>query len=662
MPDPKKSADPFGFSTPKPTNKKNTAAVPPQPAPPRLPEPTQAPLTSPWQNVNPAGPTLPAKPPGKPAANFVFSETPPRHAAAAKEGPAPAGDAQSYTHLPTQDLSAEKLLMPASRKVFRDGKVPALGGVPLMAKLGQGGMGAVYLGWLEAENRPVAVKVLPFQMAEQDPQMIQRFVREATLTARIKSPNLVSVQEAREENGLFFIVMEYINGESAGGFQKKHKRGGVSEADALDICIAATQGLVAAHQEGIIHRDIKPDNILLPMDVSSGKLMLGRGKLADLGLARTEEHGQSLTASQTAMGTPGYLAPEQAVDARKCGKPADIFSMGATLYALLTGRAPFQAPSPMEAIMKTMKDPHEPLATLRPDASPASCALVDRCLAKEPRHRFKDAEALLRALKLVRTVLDKPDEQTHAVEAIRRQEAEPEASKKSGEPVYFDEMTYQAAAKPKRAEVLEIEAQHALRAQGSGQAGTRKLIAALVLAGFMGAGIAMLAMGPGKPAASAEERAKAEQEARVLLEAQQRPAPAPAPAVTPAPASHPGPLTKAEEAAQAQADYQNKMLGMMDKVDRQMGKAKVVEPIMPISSIGEAYEDDGHFSTGRIMYGFISSVLGAAYMLYSRKSKSLSFGLCGALLTFTSWFVPGLGWAVMLGGVCLAIPLFTAKS
>ncbi|MCX7805829.1 MAG: protein kinase, partial [Planctomycetota bacterium] len=312
-----------------------------------------------------------------------------------------------------QDLESDKLLQSAPRVALPDGRlVPSLGGIPLLSKLGFGGMGAVYFGIHPRLNVEVAVKVLSFQLAEQQPDVIQRFYREAQMAAQIKSPHLVSVLDVNEEKGLYYLVMEFVRGQSAGAHIRERARNRMAplpEAVALDICIAATEGLAAAHVKGIVHRDIKPDNILIPRREGEESLAWGEAKLSDLGLARADLAGQSLTGSQSALGTPGYMAPEQIVDAKKAGKPADVFSMGATLYALLCGRPPFAGETMMEIILAALNRPHVPIHSMRPDVSHVTAALIDRCLDKDPSRRYVDAPALLAALKVCRSAVGEPE-------------------------------------------------------------------------------------------------------------------------------------------------------------------------------------------------------------------------------------------------------------
>jgi tetratricopeptide (TPR) repeat protein len=171
------------------------------------------------------------------------------------------------------------------------------------------------------------------------------------------------------------------------------------EAEVLQVGCATCEGLAAAHAQGVVHRDIKVDNILLPWAVPGRDVNLRGAKLADLGLGRSQEQGQTLTGTQATLGTPGYMAPEQASDARRAGPPADVFSLGATLYALLTGQAPFVGSSAFDVLLATAQKPHAPLHEFRPDVSAPTAAVIDRCLQKVPEQRYRDAMELLGALR-----------------------------------------------------------------------------------------------------------------------------------------------------------------------------------------------------------------------------------------------------------------------
>jgi len=301
----------------------------------------------------------------------------------------------------TQDLLNDPLLLAAPRVDFRGKSAPCLNGIPMLAMIGRGGMGAVYYGVHPRLRSEVAVKVLPFHLAEQDQGMVRRFFREAQIAAQVRSPHLVNVMDVNEEAGLFFLVMEFVPGRTAGQVLKHYMEKGqpVSEKDTLDVIIAATEGLWAAHGANVVHRDIKPENIMVPyVGRGSKDFDLRRAKLMDLGLARNEDSNQSLTGAQAAMGTPGYMAPEQAMDAKTADKRSDVFSMGATIYCMLNGKPPFRGETVMKILMATMHEPHEPIIKLRPDVSPMLNEITERCLAKKQEHRFKDAKELLTAL------------------------------------------------------------------------------------------------------------------------------------------------------------------------------------------------------------------------------------------------------------------------
>jgi|GEM_PF-3102210 len=308
--------------------------------------------------------------------------------------------------VPMQDLSGDRLLLTAPR-IKIDGKdVPALGGIALLAKIGQGGMGAVYYGIHPRLQSEVAVKVLPITLAESQPELVQRFIDEARLAALVKSTHLVTTLDINQEKGLFYLVMEFVNGITARSVLKqKLNKGepGLHEVVALEICIAAFEGLAAAHAKNIIHRDVKPDNILVPREGPDGTLIYSGAKLMDLGLARMESGEKSATAA--GMGTPGYVSPEQATNATTAGKPSDTFSAGATLYALLCGRPPFGGENTTEIVLNTISKPYAPVTTFRQDISPRTVALLTRALNKEVARRFPDAALLLKALKSCRETL-----------------------------------------------------------------------------------------------------------------------------------------------------------------------------------------------------------------------------------------------------------------
>jgi formylglycine-generating enzyme required for sulfatase activity len=300
-------------------------------------------------------------------------------------------------------LTRDGLLAKAPRLLHSGKQTPALGGIPLLARLGQGGMSAVYFGLHPRLDCPVAVKVLPFHLSETRPDLIERFQREARMAARVHNPHLISVLDVNQDCGVHYLVMEYVPGLTAAALLRETMspgRLGLPLADALEIALAAADGLAAAHTENVIHRDVKPENILVPRGKPEldPPFLFGQAKLMDLGLARQDDRSLELTDAKVCMGTPKYMAPEQAEDAARAGKPADVFSFGAALYALLTGAPPFDGTSLFLVLQATKGQPHRPIREVRPEIPPALAEVLDRCLQKAPERRFADARALLAAL------------------------------------------------------------------------------------------------------------------------------------------------------------------------------------------------------------------------------------------------------------------------
>lgn len=260
--------------------------------------------------------------------------------------------------------------------------------------LGKGGMGAVYSATNKSIGRRVAIKVLVADLADRE-DVKERFALEAKAAGLINHPGIVDVLDMGEtSDGEPFIVMEYLEGATLKAVFKK--RGVFAPAEAAGIIAPLLDALAAAHTANVIHRDIKPANIFLC--TKPQRLV----KLLDFGISR---FGQStgLTHSGTAVGTPKYMAPEQVLGEKTLGPGADIYSVGAVLYELLGGRAPYDADSDIATLAKLLKEVHDPLATVRPELPAKLCAFVDSLLVKEPERRAKDAlkvkESLLAIVK-----------------------------------------------------------------------------------------------------------------------------------------------------------------------------------------------------------------------------------------------------------------------
>jgi eukaryotic-like serine/threonine-protein kinase len=246
--------------------------------------------------------------------------------------------------------------------------------------LGRGGMATVELAQDLELERPVALKRLAENLAAND-EFKQRFLREARLAARLSHPNIVAVYDAGEESGRPFIVMEYVEGETVSDLVRR--RGRLAPAEAVTLALQACSGLETAHEAGLVHRDIKPQNLLL---TPGGTL-----KIADFGIARSLD-GTQLTEAGTVLGTAAYLAPEQAA-----GEPvtatADVYALGAVLYELLTGRPPYVAETLAELFAKQRRGAIAPVREFAPDVPSSLEDAVMRALARDPAYRPESAAA-----------------------------------------------------------------------------------------------------------------------------------------------------------------------------------------------------------------------------------------------------------------------------
>ncbi len=260
-------------------------------------------------------------------------------------------------------------------------------------ELGQGGMATVYLAEDLRHHRKVALKVLRPEIAAT--LGAGRFAREIEVAARLQHPNILPLLDSGEAEGFFFYVMPYVEGES---LRDRLARGGeLPIHDAVRILMEVADALSHAHAHGVVHRDIKPDNVML-----SGRHAL----VADFGVAKavTEATGrQVLTSAGVALGTPAYMAPEQAVADPHQDHRVDIYALGVLGYELLTGRAPFSATTAQEMLAAHVTANPEPLEQHRPTVSPALAAVVMKCLAKKPADRWQTADELLTALEPLAT-------------------------------------------------------------------------------------------------------------------------------------------------------------------------------------------------------------------------------------------------------------------
>jgi serine/threonine protein kinase len=247
--------------------------------------------------------------------------------------------------------------------------------------LGSGGMGRVYKAEHRIMERLVALKVINRNLVE-NPAAVERFRREVKTAARLIHPNIVTAFDAEQVENCHFLVMEYVEGQSLD--RVVQTRGRLPVAEACDYVRQAALGLQYAHERGMVHRDIKPQNLM--------RTPGGQVKILDFGLARFLSEGKpatALTQFGVIMGTPDYIAPEQAHDPRAADIRADIYSLGCTFYYLLAGRVPFPDGSMLQKLMAQVDKAPMPLTQMRSDLSPELLRIVDRMVAKDPARRYQ---------------------------------------------------------------------------------------------------------------------------------------------------------------------------------------------------------------------------------------------------------------------------------
>ncbi len=275
------------------------------------------------------------------------------------------------------------------------GVIPqVLGDYELLDELGKGGMGIVYRARQRSMNRIVALKVIrPDRLAGMATvsrnKAIERFRIEAEAAARISHDNLVAVYEVGCDAGCHFMSMRYVEGPSLSDLVRKNPADNRQSAEWLEPVCRAVH---AVHRQGILHRDLKPQNIML--DKATGRTLL-----TDFGLAKLTEDDTSLTKTGEVMGTPAYMPPEQFRDAASVTVAADVYSLGATLYCTLSGRPPFQASSSMQTMQQVLEIDSVPLRQLNPAVDRDLETICMKCLEKEPSRRYASAESLADELK-----------------------------------------------------------------------------------------------------------------------------------------------------------------------------------------------------------------------------------------------------------------------
>jgi len=267
---------------------------------------------------------------------------------------------------------------------FEPGEV--IGKCTIEAFIAAGGMGAVYRAHQPLLNRTVALKVLNSQFTSQA-DVVGRFVREGKLAARLDHPSIIRMYDAAEENHQYFLIMEYVEGKSLSEIIKRS--GPLPVRDVLRLARDVAEALEYAHSQGVVHRDIKPGNILLTKD--------GQAKVADFGIARSMETDSQLTQTGEIIGTPSYMSPEQCRGLTIDGR-SDLYSLGATLYMVLARRQPFKGASGAALVHRIVHDRPPPLQSLVPDVPDNVLRLVQRLMAKHRGARYQTGKEVVAAI------------------------------------------------------------------------------------------------------------------------------------------------------------------------------------------------------------------------------------------------------------------------
>ncbi|MBI3891916.1 MAG: serine/threonine protein kinase [Candidatus Wallbacteria bacterium] len=253
-------------------------------------------------------------------------------------------------------------------------------------EIGSGGMARVFKARNKAINRPVAVKLI-HPLAVRDAATLHRFVQEARITAALQHPNIIKILDTGEEGELPYLVFEFIEGRTLEN--RIRQEGKLSLADALGIAADVADALAYAHERGVIHRGLKPGNLLFTAE--------GVAKIADFGLAKLEDSSRRLTGIGFSVGTPGYMSPEQVLGNETDGR-SDIYAVGVMLYEMLTGALPFPSHNDMNVMLARMQEPYPPLRSRRPDAPESAEELIAHALAFELEDRFQTARDLREAI------------------------------------------------------------------------------------------------------------------------------------------------------------------------------------------------------------------------------------------------------------------------
>ncbi len=290
---------------------------------------------------------------------------------------------------PARPVAAEPVVPPASTGDGAAGDLKSLGRYKLEREIGRGAMGTVYLGRDSAINRLVAIKAIPLAREFSDSELAEaraRFFREAETAGRLNHPNIVTIYDVGEQDGLAYIAMEYLKGKHLSDFATTNTL--LEPRKVIELVARTADALGFAHKQNVVHRDIKPANLMYDM---AGDTL----KITDFGIARLTDAGSTRTG--IVLGTPSFMSPEQ-LEGRIVTGHSDLFSLGVTLFQLLTGQLPFRADTMTGLMQQIAEVPHPPLKAIRPDLPDCVQAVIDRALAKSPDARFETGAQMAAAL------------------------------------------------------------------------------------------------------------------------------------------------------------------------------------------------------------------------------------------------------------------------
>ncbi len=366
---------------------------PPMPGPSNNPQ-TPGNYAAPGPSNNPLTPTtFPAAPgpsnsPPTPSGNWPNAVFPQTQPPAPQPAPAPAPQRPPVPSSDPGDGDTAEALLGRN-----------LGGCQIMSLIGAGGMGAIYRARHEALSKDVVVKVLPQKLAE-NPRTVERFVREARAAARLEHPNIVGVHDVGKDDaqgGVHYIIMQYVDGENLNELIRAKKK--FAPKEALRIILEVAKGLEVAHKAGIIHRDIKAENILITTE--------NKVRIADFGLAKDLGSDVKLTAEGQIIGTPLYMAPEIGRVSEIDGR-VDVYSLGVTFYYMVTGVQPFAGFNTLDVLSGRAHEKIKPPDEVVPGLPPAIVSVIKKMMEKERDNRIGSADELIAALEEAKAALDAP--------------------------------------------------------------------------------------------------------------------------------------------------------------------------------------------------------------------------------------------------------------